>query len=127
MLPIENTTTGGITDSYDLMVDFDNYIVGEHVLKINQALLGLSGASVDDIRTVYSHAQGILQSREFLMAHPLMQAVEGGSTADAARRVAEEGDMKRRRLPVSALQRNTVLACLRITLIPRRATPHALL
>ncbi len=90
VLPIENTTTGGITDSYDLMVDFDNYIVGEHVLKINQALLGLSGAGVDDIRTVYSHAQGILQSREFLMAHPLIQAVEGGSTADAARRVAEE-------------------------------------
>ena len=95
VLPIENTTTGGITDSYDLMVDFDNYIVGEHVLKINQALLGLSGAGVYDIRTVYSHAQGILQSREFLMAHPLMQAVEGGSTADAARRVAEEGDMKK--------------------------------
>ena len=42
VLPIENTTTGGITDSYDLMVDFDNYIVGEHVLKINQALLGKS-------------------------------------------------------------------------------------
>ena len=30
VLPIENTTTGGITDSYDLLVEFDNYIVAEH-------------------------------------------------------------------------------------------------
>ena len=36
VLPIENTTTGGITDSYDLLVEFDNYIVGEHVLRIDQ-------------------------------------------------------------------------------------------
>ncbi|MDE7327389.1 MAG: chorismate mutase [Lachnospiraceae bacterium] len=92
VLPIENTTTGGITDSYDLMVDFDNYIVGEHVLRINQALLGLDGAKVDGIRTVYSHAQGILQSREFLKSHPMIQAIESGSTAGAACLVAKEGD-----------------------------------
>ena len=92
VLPIENTTTGGITDSYDLLVEFDNYIVAEHILRINQALLGLPGAAPDEIRTVYSHAQGILQSRKFLENYPKMQAIESGSTAEAARRVAQEGD-----------------------------------
>ncbi len=92
VLPIENTTTGGITDSYDLLVEFDNYIVGEHVLRIDQALLGLPGASLRDIRTVYSHGQGILQSRKFLEGHPQMRAVESGSTAGGARKVAEEKD-----------------------------------
>ncbi len=92
VLPIENTTTGGITDSYDLLVEFDNYIVAEHILRVNQALLGLPGASLEEIRTVYSHAQGILQSRKFLEDYPKMQAIESGSTAYAAHRVAQEGD-----------------------------------
>lgn len=92
VLPIENTTTGGITDSYDLLVEFDNYIVGEHVLKINQALLGLPDAELGDIRTVYSHAQGILQCRKFLEGYPEMKPVENGSTAGCARKVAEEKD-----------------------------------
>ncbi len=92
VLPIENTTTGGITDSYDLLVEFENYIVGEHVLRVSQALLGLPGASLSDIRTVYSHPQGILQSRKFLERYPDMRAEDSGSTAGSARKVAEEGD-----------------------------------
>ena len=93
VLPIENTKTGGIMDSYDLLGEFDNYIVGEHILKVDQALLGLPGASLEGIRTVYSHAQGILQSRKFLKAHPWMRAAEEGSTAGCARKVAQEGDL----------------------------------
>ncbi|MBQ9119768.1 MAG: prephenate dehydratase [Lachnospiraceae bacterium] len=92
VLPIENTTTGGITDCYDLLVEFDHYIVGEHVLKINQALLGLPEAELADIRQVYSHPQGILQSRKFLEQYPAMQAIESGSTAGSAQKVAEEKD-----------------------------------
>lgn len=93
VLPIENTTTGGITDSYDLLVEFENYIVGEHVLKVNQVLLGLPGAKLSDIRTVYSHPQGILQSRKFLEQYPAIQTIEGESTAWSARKVAQAGDI----------------------------------
>lgn len=90
VLPIENTTTGGITDSYDLLVEFENYIIGEHVVKINQALLGLQEAELSDIRTVYSHPQGILQSRKFLECYPQIKPIETGSTAGCAKKVAEE-------------------------------------
>ncbi len=93
VLPIENTTTGGITDSYDLLVEFENYIVGEHVLKVNQVLLGLPGAKLSDIRTVYSHPQGILQSRKFLEQYPAIRTIEGESTAWSARKVAQDGDI----------------------------------
>ena len=41
VLPIENTSTGGITDIYDLLVDYDVTIVAEHVIKVEQDLLGL--------------------------------------------------------------------------------------
>lgn len=92
VLPIENTTTGGITDSYDLLVDFENYIVGEHVIRVEQALLGLPGTKLEEIRKVYSHAQAIRQSRMFLEKYPMMQAVEYESTAGGARKVAGEQD-----------------------------------
>lgn len=92
VLPIENSSTGGITDIYDLLMDFDNYIVGEHVIKIEQALLGLEGASIDKIKKVYSHAQGLLQCSKFLEEHKGMVPVEYPSTAAGAKKVRDDKD-----------------------------------
>jgi len=92
VLPIENTSTGGIADIYDLLVEFDNYIIGEHVVKIEHALLGLEHAKVEEINTVYSHPQGLMQCQKFLEAHPDMRPVECTSTADSAKKVLLDGD-----------------------------------
>lgn len=92
VLPIENTTTGGITDCYDLLVEFDNYIVAEHIIKVNQALLGISGSDINSIKKVYSHPQGILQSKGFLSKYPNMDAIEVESTSFAAKKIYEDGD-----------------------------------
>ncbi|HAP33821.1 MAG TPA: chorismate mutase [Lachnospiraceae bacterium] len=92
ILPIENTTTGSINDCYDLLSDGRNMIVGEHVLRIRQALVGLEDAELSDIKTVYSHEQAVLQSRQFLSEHPDIKAVPGGSTSAAAKKVKDEGD-----------------------------------
>lgn len=92
ILPIENTSTGGIADIYDLLVEFDNYIVGEHVIKIEHALLGLEEARIEDIRTVYSHPQGLMQCQKYLEANPLMKPVECTSTASSAQKVILDGD-----------------------------------
>lgn len=91
VLPIENSSTGGITDMYDLLAQYDNYILSEHILPIRHALLGLPGASLCDIRTVYSHPQGIRQCSGFFEAHPEIKPVEYFSTALGARRVLTEG------------------------------------
>lgn len=90
VLPIENTSTGGITDIYDLLAEYDNCIIGEHVVKIQQALLGVEGATIDDVRTVYSHQQGIRQCSEFLEQHPKMKAIELNSTTLGAKKVSED-------------------------------------
>lgn len=92
VLPIENTSTGGILDTYDLLLQYNNYIIGEHILKIHHALIGLPGTAMDDLKTVFSHPQGILQCREFLNAHPGIRPVEYLSTSAAAKKVLEEGD-----------------------------------
>lgn len=70
VLPIENTSTGGITDIYDLLLDYDVTIVAEHVVKVEQALMGLPGTSIEDIKMVYSHPQGLMQCAKFLEEHP---------------------------------------------------------
>lgn len=92
ILPIENSSTGGIDDIYDLLVEYDNIIVGQHIIKIDQALIGCPGAEISDIRRVYSHEQGLLQCARFLEAHPRIQAESADSTAGAARKVKEDGD-----------------------------------
>ena len=93
VLPIENSTTGGINDIYDLLVEFDHYIVKEHILRVEQSLLGLPGAVLEQIQTVYSHPQAILQSKNFLEHHPAIRAVEGDSTSGCAKRILEEQDI----------------------------------
>lgn len=93
VLPIENTSTGGITDIYDLLVEYDNSIMGEHILKVNHVLLGLPQAELKDITTVFSHQQGILQCQKFLEANPEIKAVECASTADGAKKVLADNDL----------------------------------
>ena len=92
VLPIENTSTGGITDIYDLLSEYENYIIGEHVIKITHALLGMEGTKMEDIQTVYSHQQGIKQCNQFLEHHPNMKTVELSSTTLGAKKVCEDQD-----------------------------------
>ena len=80
VVPIENTSTGSITDIYDLLVEHDITIVAEHVVKVEQALLGVKGAATEDIKEVYSHPQGLLQCAPFLEEHDI-QGIEYASTA----------------------------------------------
>ena len=91
VLPIENSTAGFISENYDLLVEFENYIVGEQILKIEHCLLGVPGAGMEDIRTVYSHPQSLMQSAKFLADHDWQQ-ISMQNNAFAAKKVAEEQD-----------------------------------
>lgn len=93
ILPIENSSTGGITDIYDLLDEYDNYIVGQHILKIDQALLGLEGTSIDQLTKIYSHPQGLLQCSKFLDEYETIKRIEYPSTAASAMKVVEDNDL----------------------------------
>ncbi len=90
VLPIENSSTGGITSNYDLILNYSNHIVGQYVNKINQCLLALPEASLEDITEVYSHPQGLLQCSEFLEQYPQMEQIEFSNTAAAAKKISED-------------------------------------
>ena len=69
ILPVENSSTGGIGTVEDLLKEYNLYIVGEECIRISQNLVGIKGATVDDIKEVYSHPQGFEQSTKFFDKH----------------------------------------------------------
>ena len=94
VIPQENTLGGAVVNYVDALVKTEGiYVVGEVVLPINQTLMGIPGATIEDIQTVCSHAQGLTQSAEWRKEHlPDAEAQEMASTAAAASYVAETGD-----------------------------------
>ncbi len=91
VLPIENSTAGIVSEIYDLLVEFENYIVGEQIIKIEHCLMAAPGTKIEDIRTVYSHPQSLMQSARFLNGYSWQQ-ISMQNNAFAARKVAEDKD-----------------------------------
>ncbi len=91
VMPIENSSTGGITEVYDLIQKYDCAVVGEQMVKIEHNLLGVPGAALSDIDTVYSHPQGFAQCRPFFNEHRDWKLEPYFSTSRSAERVAEDG------------------------------------
>ncbi len=73
VLPIENSTAGIVNEIYDLLVEFENYIVGEQVIPIEHCLLALPGTKMEEIKRVYSHPQSLMQSARYLSEHDWQQ------------------------------------------------------
>lgn len=92
VLPIENSSTGGITEVYDLFLKYDFYIIGEECVKVDHNLLGVMGAKIEDIQTVYSHSQGISQCEEFFLSYPDWKLIPFESTAGSAKFVQSSND-----------------------------------
>lgn len=92
VVPIENSSTGSISDVYDLLGRFGCYIVGEQIVPVVHCLLALPAANMDTITDVYTHEQGFRQCRPFLSGYPKWKQHEMVNTALAAKFVAESGD-----------------------------------
>ena len=92
VLPIEHSTAGFVSEIYDLLMKYDDYIVGEQVIPIAHKLLGVPGASLSDICSVYSHEQGLMQCEGYLSSHSNWTQTALENTAAAAKKVAKDGD-----------------------------------
>ena len=90
VLPIENSTAGIVSEIYDLLVEYENYIVGEQVIPIAHCLLGIPGTKIEDIEMVYSHPQSLMQSSRFLQEHPVWKQISMQNNAFATQKVAED-------------------------------------
>ncbi len=91
VLPIENSTAGVVAENYDLLMEYDNYIIGEHIIPVNHCLLGLPEAELSDITNVYSHPQALAQCDDYLQEHEQWECSRENNTAVAARKVKQSG------------------------------------
>ena len=94
VIPQENTIGGAVIDYVDTLIANENVsVVGEVELPISQNLLVLPGTALENIKTVYSHKQGIAQGKEWLAKNlPNADVIEASSTAEGAKTVADGKD-----------------------------------
>lgn len=90
VVPIENSTEGGVTYTLDSFLSTDVMIRAEIVMDVDQCLV----ARHDDMskfERVYSHPQALAQCREWIAKHlPRAQVVVSLSTSSAAREAASD-------------------------------------
>lgn len=91
LVPVENSSTGSVSEVYDLILKYRHYIVDGVDMSINQNLLACKGADLNTIKKVYSHPQALKQCFEFIKDNSL-EAIEAINTAAAAKLVAEKND-----------------------------------
>lgn len=94
MIPIENSQAGRVAEIHNLLPRTNLHIVHEHIQKVEHHLYGLKGTKIADIKTVYSHHQGLLQCRSFIREHNLATSIHD-NTATAAKDVAAWGDVSK--------------------------------
>lgn len=92
VIPIDNSSAGMVSDTYDLLQEYNNYIVGETFVKINHCLLVKPGTDIKDIKKVYSHPQALMQCAKFLDEHKEWEREPYANTAMSAKKVAEGED-----------------------------------
>lgn len=92
VVPIENSSTGAISQVYDLLYKYGFYIVGEECIEINQHLIGIKGTNLEEVKEVYSHPQGFEQSTDFLKNYSVWKHIPFHSTADSVKLVRDLKD-----------------------------------
>ena len=90
IIPESNKTTGNIGVEY-LIFKYRLNIYAEHFYTINHNLLGIKGSKLGDIKNVYSHAQALSQSSNFIKKNNLIGNVRA-DTAGSAKFILQEKD-----------------------------------
>lgn len=88
IIPIQNSTAGNVTETYDLMAKHNFYIAASTKVEINHCLAAKKGTSFMDITKVYSHPQALSQCSDFLKENSFVTR-ESLNTSLAAQKVAE--------------------------------------
>ena len=90
IIPESNKTTGNIGVEY-LIFKYRLNIYEEHFFPIKHNLLGLKGSKINEITNVYSHAQALSQSSNFIRKYNLNENVRA-DTAGSAKYISENKD-----------------------------------
>tara|TARA_Y100001934_G_scaffold245473_1_gene303771 strand:+ start:2049 stop:3122 length:1074 start_codon:yes stop_codon:yes gene_type:complete len=88
VVPVENSSEGGVNATLDLLIDTPLQVCNEVELRVTHYLL--SSSSGDAPREIAGHEQALAQCRNWLLSHyPGVTLAPTASTADAARAASE--------------------------------------
>lgn len=91
VVPLENSQAGSVNETYELVWHTSLLrLVGETVIRVDHALLGVPGARLEDVRVAKSHWQALAQCEDFLSSMRI-DPVPVHDTAGAARQIAASG------------------------------------
>ncbi len=90
VLPIENTTSGGINEVYDLLLHTTLAIVGEEKFQVKHCLVTLKDIQLEKIKKVYAHHQAAAQCSKFLESIPNASVEYFADTAMSVQKIKEE-------------------------------------
>lgn len=88
VLPIENTSSGGINEVYDLLQHTRLSITGELTVPVEHCLLATPGTEAHNIKTIYTHFQPAAQCNKFLASLTDVQIEHCDSSSDALHKVS---------------------------------------
>jgi chorismate mutase/prephenate dehydratase len=90
VIPLENALAGSVHENYDLLQEYECYVVAEHFCPVHLHLMG--HGTLASITRVLSHPKALEQCSRFLEIHSTITAVVCSDTAGAALQVARIKD-----------------------------------
>ena len=90
VLPIENSLHGSVVDHYDLLLSRPLRMVREMNLRVRHQVIARPGVALGEVRRVMSHPVALSQCRQWLAAHPEIDAVSFYDTAGSVKHVMED-------------------------------------
>lgn len=87
LIPLENSLAGSVAEHYDLLLTRKVFIEREFRLRIRHNLIAAPGVKLSQIKRVLSHPVALDQCRNFLRAHPKIEAVPFYDTAGSVKHV----------------------------------------
>lgn len=92
MLPVENTTSGGINEVYDALLHGSISIVGEEKYQVKHCLVCTEDTKLENITKVFAHHQAAAQCSKFLSTLPNSNVEYFADTAMSAKKIKDDGD-----------------------------------
>lgn len=88
MLPVENSLAGTVASTYELLMEYDFRVRGEHIIPIHHHLLAPQGTTLEEVKQVKSHPQALAQCEKFIRRRG-WQPIVDYDTAGSAKKLAE--------------------------------------
>jgi prephenate dehydratase len=92
LAPVENTLAGSVVRVYDLLLESSLDIVAETILPIEHHVIGISGSTLENLRSVASHPMALAQCEQFFLNRPKIKRVPAEDTAGSVRDAIARGD-----------------------------------